>query len=136
LNIPPTQTDADDGADPSLPVLDAAWVIRDMGQDAEGYAELVGIFLEDVPATLNVLAGIEGGVVSDALLALIHEACNSMGVIGARRGAAQMHALERRLRRGEQMSAAQVAASASTALSSAQSAIQAWLAGPSGRPGP
>lgn len=111
-----------------LPVLDADWVIRALGHDPRDYAELVEIFMAELPKTLAALQLNAAGANPDALLSLIHEACNSLGVIGARRGAAQTHALERRWRQGEPVAAEEASEIVRSALLEAGEALTHWMA--------
>jgi len=75
------------------PVLDAQAVIRDMDNDAAGYREVAIIFLEEVDPTLQSLAAQAGQGLS-ALVPILHEAANSMSIIGARRGANLVRQME------------------------------------------
>lgn len=111
----------------ALPVLDTNLVIADMGHDRDAYSELAEIFLAELPKTLSALDRTSASANSDALLALIHEACNSLGVIGAMRGAAQTRALERRWRQGELVPADQASATVRSALLEAGTALTQWL---------
>ena len=111
----------------SLPVLDADWVVRDMGQDIEGYREVASIFLEDIGVSrAGLLAGVDGAAV--VLLPLIHELANSLGVIGARRGTALVRRTEHRLRSGESLTAQEVVHQSVDMLDEAEAALRAWMA--------
>jgi len=122
---------ADHGASISvqaLPVLDLDWVIRAIGDDPRDYAELVEIFMAELPKMLVALQRSAAGANPDALLSVIHEACNSLGVIGALRGAAQTHALERRWRQGEPVAAEEASELVRLALMDAGEALTHWMA--------
>ena len=83
----------DDGsAAKPLPLLDADAVVRDLGNDLEIYHEVVAMFLEDL---VVVRAALAAALSVAALLPVIHEAANSLGVIGALRGAQQLRATEK-----------------------------------------
>ncbi len=109
-----------------LPILDADWVVRDMGHDVEGYREVAAMFIEDLPI-LRARLALGASSTSAALVAVIHEVANSLGVIGARRGAAHVRMTERCLREGSEMDLLAIEHVAVDALSSAESALQAWL---------
>ncbi len=111
----------------ALPVLDTNLVIADMGQDRDAYSELAEVFLIELPKTLSALERASAGANPAALLALIHEACNSLGVIGAMRGAAQTRALERRWRQGEPVPTDQASEIVRSALLEAETALTQWL---------
>ena len=111
----------------TLPVLDADWVVRDMGQDAEGYREVASMFLEDLGVSrASLLRGADGAAL--ALLPMIHELANSLGVIGARRATAQVRQTEHRLRSGEVLIAREVVQQAVQWLDEAEIALRAWMA--------
>jgi hypothetical protein len=110
-----------------LPILDADWVVRDMGHDVEGYREVAAMFIEDLPI-LRARLALSASSTPAALVAVIHEVANSLGVIGARRGAARVRMTERCLREGSDMDMLAIERVAVEDLSSAESALQAWLA--------
>ncbi len=110
-----------------LPILDADWVVRDMGHDAEGYREVAAMFIEDLPILRARLAVSASGT-SEALVAAMHEVANSLGVIGARRGAARARFIERCLRDGSETDMLAIERLALEALSSTEAALQVWLA--------
>ena len=110
-----------------LPILDADWVVRDMGHDVEGYREVAAMFIEDLPI-LRARLALSASSTSAALVAVVHEVANSLGVIGARRGAARVRMTERCLREGSEMDLLAIERVAVDALSSAESELQAWLA--------
>jgi len=110
-----------------LPILDADWVVRDMGHDLEGYREVAAMFIEDLPILRARLAA-SASSSSEALVAAIHEVANSLGVIGAKRGAARARAIERCLRDGSETDLLAIERLAIEALSSTEVALQAWLA--------
>ena len=114
-----------------LPVLDADWVVRDMGDDAESYREVASMFLKDLPVLRATLArGARSS--SAALISVIHEVANSLGVIGARRGTARVRLAERRLREGAQIDLLWVEQLAVEALALAEEALLAWMSRPPG----
>ena len=117
-----------------LPVLDADGVVRDMGNDMESYRAVADMFLEDLTVMRNALARATGASAA-SLVPAIHEAANSLGVIGARRGAAVVRNTERRIRQGEAMSLASAKAVIQRELEQTEAALRAWLlgAGPSGQ---
>jgi hypothetical protein len=113
----------------TLKVLDAAWVVRDMGDDLEGYKDVAGFFVEDVRAMrAQILACGTQPVVG--MVPLIHEVANSMGVVGAWRGVCALRGIERRLRAGESIVAPLVTETVLQHLDATVQALQAWLAGP------
>jgi len=114
-----------------LPVLDADWVVRDMGDDPESYREVASMFLKDLPVLRATLA--QGARSSSAaLISVIHEVANSLGVIGARRGTARVRLAERRLREGAQIDLLWVEQLAVEALALAEEALLAWMSRPPG----
>lgn len=115
----------------SLPELDAEWVVRDLGDDLEAYRAVADMFLDDLSAMRISLAR-SLGESAQALVPTIHEIANSLGVIGARRGAAQVRDAERRIRQGEAVSVEGVQAQAQQALDLAEAALRAWLFATSG----
>ncbi len=120
--------DTNEVVDPdSLAVLDADWVVRDMGQDVEGYLEVAEIFLEDLAASRAGLSSGAGGT-AVALLPLIHELANSLGVIGARRGTALVRRTEHSLRNGVPLTAGEVSGQSLRVLDEAEAALRAWMA--------
>jgi HPt (histidine-containing phosphotransfer) domain-containing protein len=112
----------------SLPELDAEWVVRDFGNDEESYRAVADMFLSDLAALRQSLVRAPGESVA-TLMPAIHEIANSLGVIGARRGAAQVRDAERRLRQGEALSLQNVQAMSGQALDLAEAALRAWLQG-------
>ena len=114
-----------------LPVLDADWVVRDMGDDPESYREVASMFLKDLPVLRATLA--QGARSSSAaFISVIHEVANSLGVIGARRGTARVRLAERRLREGAQIDLLWVEQLAVEALALAEEALLAWMSRPPG----
>jgi len=111
----------------TLPLLDAENAIRDMGADQEGYCEVSAIFLEELPALLDLLELRSHGA-SATILPVIHEAANSLGVIGASRGEQRLRELEAVLRMSGGVTAQEASQSASAALQQAAGALRAWLA--------
>jgi len=97
-----------------------------MGCDEDAYRAVADMFLEDLAVMRGSLTRASGGSAAD-LVPIIHEVANSLGVIGARRGAARVRYTERRLREGEVMSAADVAAVSQQALDQAEAALRRWL---------
>jgi len=112
----------------TLKVLDAEWVVRDMGDDLEGYRDVAGFFVEDVKSMREqiVSAGTQAGV---DMVPAIHEVANSMGVVGAWRGVCALRTIERRLRAGDTMDPPLVAATVLQHLDATVQALNAWLAG-------
>lgn len=109
-----------------LPELDADWVVRDLGNDEEAYRAVAGMFLEDLPAMHKSLDRISDKSAM-ALVPAIHEIANSLGVIGAQRGAALVRDAERRLRQGEAVSPQDLCALSHGALDRAEAALREWL---------
>jgi HPt (histidine-containing phosphotransfer) domain-containing protein len=109
-----------------LPELDADWVVRDLGDDEEAYRAVAGMFLEDLPAMHHSLDRINDQS-AVALVPAIHEVANSLGVIGARRGAALVRDAERRVRQGEAMSPQDLRGLSHRALDRAEVALCEWL---------
>lgn len=112
----------------TLPVLDVAWVVRDMGDDLAGYRDVAGFFIEDVQAMrAQILAN--GAQSCPAMVPVIHEVANSMGVVGAWRGVCAVRAIERRLRSGEVLAPQLVADEVLLLLDQAVQALRSWLEG-------
>jgi hypothetical protein len=109
------------------PLLDADAVVRDLGNDREIYCEVAALFLEDLG---TVRAALAAELPVGALLPVIHEAANSLGVIGALRGAQQVRATEQRLREGQAITLTEVRRVAAQALDDAEAALRSWLARP------
>ncbi len=112
----------------TLKVLDAAWVVHDMGDDLEGYRDVAGFFIDDVKAMRAQImaAAAQPGV---DLVPVIHEVANSMGVVGGWRGVCALRALERQLRAGETIAVPLVTETVLQHLDATVQALQAWLAG-------
>ena len=87
---------AEDGL---VPLLETSRVCEDMGIDAEGYAELVDIFLEDLPALRTAIASVTADDL-DSFARQCHELCTTLGVIGASRAMLASRRIERDLRSG------------------------------------
>ena len=121
-----------------------AWVrFRDLSEDditryqslvntldkagAYGIQGRAAMFIEDLPI-LRARLALSASSTPAALVAVIHEVANSLGVIGARRGAARVRMTERCLREGSDMDMLAIERVAVEDLSSAESALQAWLA--------
>ncbi|MDH4393173.1 MAG: hypothetical protein QE285_17345 [Aquabacterium sp.] len=123
----------DDSSDCStLPVLDASWVVRDMGDDLEGYRDVAGFFVEDV-GSMREQVRAAAAVSALAMVPVIHEVANSMGVIGAWRGVCMVRALERRIRAGEALDSQSVKDTVMQCMDDSVQALRAWLAsGPAG----
>lgn len=118
----------------TLPVLDAEWVVRDMGNDMEAYRAVADMFLEDLTVMSTALDRANGESAA-CLVPAIHEAANSLGVIGARRGAAVVRNTERRIRQGEAIPLASAKTLVQRELERAEVALRVWLlsAGPDGQ---
>ncbi len=112
----------------TLPVLDAAWVVRDMGNDLEGYRDVAGFFVEDVQSMRDQLMA-NGAGSSLVLVPVIHEVANSMGVVGAWRGVCAVRSIERRLRSGEAIAPQWVADEVLKHLDETVQALRLWLEG-------
>jgi HPt (histidine-containing phosphotransfer) domain-containing protein len=111
-----------------LPVLDLGRAIRDLGDSEALYAELAGIFMQDLPAMRSRLESAAGEGAPTSLIAAIHELANSFGIVGASRGAAAARQLEACLLRVDGTAHDQALRIASAELASAAKSIGNWLA--------
>lgn len=109
-----------------LPVLDTAGAILNLGSD-EIFRELAQIFLQDLPAMQDRLGRAGAVPALPELIAAVHEAANSLGIIGALRGESLTRRLEQQLRDGGDASAAAVADAVREALRQAEAALVGWL---------
>ena len=112
----------------TLPVLDAAWVVRDMGDDVAGYRDVAGFFAEDVRAMREEIRA-AGERSALAMVPVIHEVANSMGVVGGWRGVCAVRSIERRLRAGEVLGPQQITETVLQHLDATVAALLAWLKG-------
>jgi HPt (histidine-containing phosphotransfer) domain-containing protein len=110
----------------SLPVLNAEQVMRDMNDDGEIYREVAQVFLDDAHVQHGHLAA--AGSDRSAVIAIIHEVANSLGIIGASRGEQAVRQAERQLLDNPAEDLAAAVATAMSALAEAQQALRAWLA--------
>lgn len=99
--------------------------LADMDNDLEAFRELESIFSEELPDQLNRLR--QGAGAPERLLPLLHEAANTLGVIGARLYAQHIRAMEEALRTGVGVTPEDAARLTATAMERAGAALVAWL---------
>lgn len=105
-----SQPENDHHDDAGVTVLDARRVMEDMEIDAEGYAELVAVFLEEVaPMRDAVTRSLSTG--RESFIKVCHEFGTTLGVVGALRGERFARRLERALRADQPVDLAVAAAS-------------------------
>lgn len=109
-----------------LPVFDSQAFVRDLGGDINAAREVAAFFVEDSMAVQDELQRSCDQPVS-ALLPVIHEIANSMGVVGCLRGLCVVRGLEERARAGAAISAAEIVAQTHTELVACLGEIRDWL---------
>ena len=87
-------------AESAVLVIDVRQVIEDLQIDEAGYADLVGVFLDEVPTIREAIArALERG--REPFTRVSHELGTTLGVMGATRGMRLARDIERALRAGE-----------------------------------
>lgn len=117
------------------PLLDSQAAIQDLGGDLEGYLEVSAVFLDDLQVQMERLDSRSQSTPA-AILPVIHEVANSLGVIKALRSEQQVRQLERRMRGAGDISAQAAADITRQALLSAREALLAWLSAHGPQPQP
>lgn len=100
--------------------------LADMDGDLDSFRELGDIYAEELPRQLSLLDGVRGDV--GRLLPLLHEAANTLGVIGARLYARRIRDIEEDLRSGGHADPYVAAASTAEAMRRSGLALAQWLA--------
>ncbi len=97
-------------AESAVLVIDVRQVIEDLQIDEAGYADLVGVFLDEVPTIREAIArALERG--REPFTRVSHELGTTLGVMGATRGMRLARDIERALRAGETVDLSAAAAS-------------------------
>ena len=97
-------------AESAVLVIDVRQVIEDLQIDEAGYADLVGVFLDEVPTIREAIArALERG--REPFTRVSHELGTTLGVMGATRGMRLARDIERALRAGEPVDLTAAAAS-------------------------
>lgn len=97
-------------AESAVLVIDVRQVIEDLQIDEAGYADLVGVFLDEVPTIRDAIArALERG--REPFTRVSHELGTTLGVMGATRGMRLARDIERALRAGETVDLSAAAAS-------------------------
>ena len=104
--------------------------LADMDDDIEAYRELGVIYAEELPRQLTLLDTCGGDV--RLLLPLLHEAANTLGVIGARLYARRIRDVEEDLRSGIPSDPFSAARNTAEAMRRTGQALEAWLAARAG----
>lgn len=104
--------------------------LADMDGDLDSFRELGDIYAEELPRQLTLLDGVQGDV--GRLLPLLHEAANTLGVIGARLYARKIRDIEEDLRSGGHADPYVAAASTAEAMRRSGVALAQWLSVRSG----
>ena len=87
-------------AESAVLVIDVRQVIEDLQIDEAGYADLVGVFLDEVPTIREAIArALERG--REPFTRVSHELGTTLGEMGATRGMRLARDIERALRAGE-----------------------------------
>jgi HPt (histidine-containing phosphotransfer) domain-containing protein len=87
-------------AESAVMVIDVRQVIEDLQIDEAGYADLVGVFLDEVPTIREaIVRALERG--REPLTRVSHELGTTLGVMGAARGMRLARDIERALRVGD-----------------------------------
>lgn len=122
--------------EPSL----AAWIeeaeyafasaLADMDGDIEAFRELSVIYGEELPNQVALIAG--AGHDAARLLPLLHEAANTLGVVGARLYSRKIRDVEEDLRNGQPCDLPQAARTTIAAMERTGVALERWLQARSG----
>ncbi len=100
--------------------------LADLDGDREAYQELADLFFELLPGEVAQLRS--EGLARDRLVALMHEAANTLGVIGARLYSQRVREAERLILSGADPGLATVAEATAVAMERTGVALRAWLA--------
>ena len=100
--------------------------LADMDGDLDTYRELGAIYAEELPRQLALFDAVDGDV--GRLLPLLHEAANTLGVIGARLYARRIRDIEELLRAGGTTDPYAAARNACEAMKRTGQALERWLA--------
>ena len=96
--------------DSAVLVIDVRQVIEDLQIDEADYADLVGVFLDEVPTIREAIArALKRG--REPFTRVSHELGTTLGVVGATRGMRLARSIERALRAGEPVDLSAAAAS-------------------------
>lgn len=113
-------------AESAVLVINVRQVIEDLQIDEAGYADLVGVFLDEVPAIRKAIArALERG--REPLTRVSHELGTTLGVMGATRGTRLARDIERALRAGEPVD---LSAAAAAMLRELEAVAQILRSGP------
>lgn len=110
-------------------ILDVERALSDIGGDREGYADVLAVFLEEVPKYRAELRACRRGS-PQRLLVAAHEIAGSLGVIGARDRAEIVRQLERSLQDGHRLRRGEVVDVIDQCVAGAQSEAVAYLTRP------
>jgi hypothetical protein len=99
--------------------------LADMDNDLGAFRELESIYREELPRQLQLLQ--DGSGRAEHLLPLLHEAANTLGVIGARLYAQHIRAMEESLRAGGPVAPDVAARMTAEAMARSGAALALWL---------
>lgn len=99
--------------------------LADMDNDLEAFRELDSIYNEELPDQLRQLRHDEPE--AEHLLPLLHEAANTLGVIGARLYSQHIRSMEKVLRAGGPLAPADAARMTADAMERSGVALTQWL---------
>jgi hypothetical protein len=99
--------------------------LADMDNDLGAFRELESIYSEELPEQLRLLR--QGAGRAELLLPLLHEAANTLGVIGARLYAQHIRSMEEELRAGGSVAPEDAARSTAVAMERSGVALAMWL---------
>ncbi len=102
-----------------------ASALADMDGDMGSFRELGSIYAEELPGQLALLAG--SAQSADKLLPVLHEAANTLSVIGARLYARKIRDIEEELRCGRPFDTAAAAQDTGIAMQRSGVALARWL---------
>lgn len=99
--------------------------LADMDNDLSAFRELQAIYSEELDGQLLQLR--EGSSSPEVLLPLLHEAANTLGVIGARLYSQHIRTMEHGLREGAGVSPDEAARMTTAAMERSGAALALWL---------
>jgi hypothetical protein len=99
--------------------------LADMDNDLGAFRELESIYSEELPGQLRKLR--QGASRAEQLLPLLHEAANTLGVIGARLYSQNIRFMEEALRAGGPVAPEDAARSTADAMERSGIALALWL---------
>lgn len=102
-----------------------AGALADMDGDVEAFRELASIYEEELPGQLQLLEGAAADV--DRLLPVLHEAANTLGVVGARLYSRKIRDIEEELRAGDLRRFGRAAQDTAAAMQRTGAALRQWL---------